>query len=151
MWFWNLFSWEMVLCHIPEQSAKISPSPLSAHDSSFRFCTYKTPATAAGLLLLHTNILFNWCMKFRFLLGGLFWRLQETVGSFAGLKQNVAVTGVAACSSCRVICMHIYAFMFTNCSCLVDLILGTLWVMMYALLCLKWNRLSRYGCLLTKC
>jgi hypothetical protein len=49
-----------------------------------------------------------------FLLGGLFWRLQEAVGSAAGLNQNIAVTRVAACSSFRVSCTHIYAFIFTN-------------------------------------
>ena len=49
------------------------------------------------------------------LLGGLFWRLQETVGSAAGLSQNIAVIGVAAYSNFIDSCMHIYAFIFTNC------------------------------------
>jgi len=59
-----------------------------------------------------------------FFLGGLFWRLQEAVGSAAGLNQNIAVVGVAACSSSEsAVCtfMHLYsptAFIF------VDLILG---------------------------
>jgi hypothetical protein len=65
-------------------------------------------------------------MQFCFLLGGLFWRLQETVDSFAGLNQNIAVIGVAACSSYRVSYTHICAFIFATCSYLVDLILGIL-------------------------
>jgi hypothetical protein len=76
-------------------------------------------------------------MQLCFLLGGLFWRLQENIGGFVGLNQNIAVIGVAAYSSYRFSCPHIYAFIVTSCNYLTDLMLGALWVMMYALLYLN--------------